>query len=191
METPRKTFRLSLIEQSKLLAKAIYEEVFDSIYGGFSFTDKCREVLPSYRYDVLKEMRTRAAQVPSARYTFEDKHCYFDSDSDTQICLEIPTKKDEGYMPSIKYIFARNDKGKKVVGAMYGFGLHRDMVKEVERITQSKLEGVSGGRLKANKSLFGKLSLDVYGSSRDFGQANHEEVIEILNRYGLKARRVQ
>lgn len=201
METPQyKTFRLNLAEQSKLLAKAIYQEVFDSIYGGYTFADKLREVLPNYRYDVEKEMRARAATLPCAKYTFEDKYCQFSKGEKVDLLLELPTKKEAEWnhgfdrffgakiTPSLKYITATSDQGKKVVAAIYGFGMHRDMVAEVERITGNKLSNISGGRFKVNKSMFGKPTLEIYGSSQDFGRADHSEVAQILNNNGLEAK---
>jgi len=200
-EIKQKSFRVGLVAQAKLLAKELYQETFDSIYGGLTLYQRIvDEAIPSYRWNVKKQMRANAVKLPSAKYTFEDNHCYFDNNGETQLILELPTKKEAEWnygldrffgaktVPNLKYIVATNEQGKKVVAAIDGYGMHKDIVKHVEEITGSKLHRITGGRFSVNKSMFRKLLIEIYGASKDFGQADHNEVAEILNKYGLEAK---
>jgi hypothetical protein len=197
----QKSFRVGLVAQAKLLASELYQETFDSINGSLNLYERIvDEAIPSYRWQVRKQMRANAAKLQDAKYTFEDNFCYYDNKGENQLILELPTKKEaeDDYglakffgakiTPSLKYIVATNDQGKEVVAAIDGYGMHRDIVAHVEEITGSKLHGISGGRFSVDKSMFRQPKLTLYGSSQDFGEANHEQVAEILNKYGLEAK---
>jgi hypothetical protein len=92
--------------------------------------------------------------------------------------------KDEGYalvLPKSghsKYIVAEME-GKEIIVALPA-SRHYEIVREMERKTGKKLDWVRGGHLRT-KTEGKKTTVEIYGSSGDYGQANHEDTKKVLD----------
>jgi len=182
MDAQKYKLRDSIFDRTKLLIKEIWSEVSDPLCLQNSFFDNIRDGIDIYRYKNYDQMIKRSINLPESRWSYDGKLGLFINRDNESIRLAIVVPKN-GHS---KYIHAKIGSGKEIVAAL-PYELHREIVDAIEKMTEERLYDISGGHIRTSKNCFSNPTLVLYGYSIDFGKANHEEVAEMLNKYGLEA----
>ena len=174
----------SLPERMKLFGREVWKHTTNSHCPQYSFLDNLKEGIGMYKYYVQNQMTERSLNsgLPEVRWTYDGNKGLFIEDDNTKLALVIPRK---GWSKYIRGWISGSEQ--KIIAAL-PYGMHRSIVNAIEEMMQKELVCVSGGHINISKKLFSKPVLTLYGSSQDYGRANHQEVAEILRENGLEVK---
>ncbi|MEM4166548.1 MAG: hypothetical protein QW255_04310 [Candidatus Bilamarchaeaceae archaeon] len=159
-----------LYHRARLLKEEILESIKNRDIDNSSVFNSIKDGIEMYRYRLLKDMVHKSIELQKAEWKYGGNIAFFENNENSQICLLLPKNK------GIKYIHAR--KGDKAIIAAFSFCNYHI---EIENILDKFLGQVyvyGGGfiRIKENNPK----TLILYGSSVDFGKADHKLVSNIL-----------
>jgi hypothetical protein len=141
---------------------------------------------PNYHaYDAEKEMIRRSMYLPESNWVYNGDLGLFlnKEDEDTRLALVFPLSR------QTRYIYAAMESGKRIIAALPS-EFHSQIVHDIKEFTGEDLHEITGGRIEVltEPTSGSTQEISLYGKSGDYGQANHDEVAEILSRNGIGAR---
>lgn len=138
-----------------------------------------------HAYNAEREMIERSMHLPESNWVYNGDLGLFlnKEDEDTRLALVFPSSR------QTRYVYAAMDSGKRIIAALPS-EFHSQIVHDIKEFTGEDLHEITGGRIEVLTEPTSGLTQEIslYGKSGDYGQANHDEVAEILSRNGIGAR---
>lgn len=151
------------------------EEIRDPLCGSYTWTMNFKEGVKQQIYCTYNAMVRRSIKMDKDSWNYDEHDATFLKKDDVHVALVLPTT----WNP--KYIHGFTMSGKEVIASM-PVDYHVWIAGRYHEMTGEEFRSIKGGRIERAD---GKLRL--YGTSRDFGPANHERVAGLLNKLGISA----
>ena len=159
-----------------MLYDEVIREIKDPIYADSTLTERIKLGFDLYKYSIREELTNKSLKEPYAEWYYDNHYGFFVNKNDLKIALVL--KENDWTKYVVGRVVSNNDYS--TIIAALPFQYHSDIVEHIEKELDCRLAFITGGYINTIKKPFYKPSLELYGSSYNYGRANHKEIIKIL-----------